>query len=356
MDRSEILRWLHEDDPERLEGLWARADAVRRQRVGDEVHLRGLIEFSNHCVRHCTYCGLRAPNRALRRCRMTAEEILAAARRAVGLGYGTVVLQSGEDHGVRAEWLADVIRRIKAETPLAVTLSVGERPEGDLAVWRDAGADRYLLRFETSDRALYDRIHPGLEGRRSDRIAILRTLDSLGYETGGGVMVGIPGQTYGSLADDVVLFRALDLDMVGLGPYVPHPATPLGQSADDLWAPPSRQVPSTSALMAHKMVALTRLACPLANLPSTTAVATVNATEGHELGLQRGANVVMPNVTPQPYRALYQIYPSKAGSRETAEESYQTVTRCIFALGRSIGKGPGASPNWLRRHQAVTAV
>ena len=160
---------------------------------------------------------------------MSADEILACARDAEAWGWGTVVLQSGEDYGLKTDWIADVVRRIKAETGLAVTLSFGERPEEDLAAWREAGADRYLLRFETSDDELYKLIHPDLPGRRSDRMEILRTLQRLGYEAGSGIMVGIPGQTYASVADDIDLFRGMDLDMIGIGPYISHPRDAAGR-------------------------------------------------------------------------------------------------------------------------------
>jgi len=350
MQHADILHWLRQHDPERLRPLWRRADRVRRTHVGDAVHLRGLLEISNHCTRRCAYCGLRAPNRSLPRYRMTADEILDACHTAVAFGYGTVVMQAGEDDGIGTPWLADLIREIKAATPLAVTLSLGERPDADLAAWRHAGADRYLLRFETSDRALYERIHPPRPGTRSDRIAILHTLARLGYEAGGGVMIGIPGQTYHTLADDILLFRTLDLDMIGVGPYIPHPHTPLAPQAD---TPHPDQVPHSSALMACKVLALTRILCPLTNLPSTTAVATVDGAQGHELGLQRGANVIMPNITPIQYSALYQIYPSKASSRETAEQTRATVRRRILALGRTIATGRGDSLNRLRRLAAA---
>ena len=153
MQRSEIVAWLRETNEARLEELWRRADLVRQQSVGGEVHLRGLIEISNHCIRLCGYCGLRFDNRELPRYRMTADEIMACVQEGVAFGYGTVVLQAGEDPGIRADWMADVVRRIKADSPLAVTLSLGERERDELALWREAGADRYLLRFETSNRA-----------------------------------------------------------------------------------------------------------------------------------------------------------------------------------------------------------
>ncbi len=339
MTRAEVLRWLREEDPAVLEALWARADAVRREHVGDEVHLRGLVEISNHCVRRCAYCGIRAGNRDLVRYRMTAEEIMACAGEAVALGYGTVVLQAGEDDGISRGWLADLVRRIKAESPLAVTLSLGERPDEDLAAWRDAGADRYLLRFETSDPALYQRIHPPLGGRPSDRFAVLTRLRELGYEVGSGVMVGIPGQSYGSLAADIARFAAMDLDMIGVGPFIPHPATPLGRGKGAVGSP-TGQVPNTG-LMACKVVALARLACPDANIPSTTALATLDPDHGHELGLARGANVVMPDLTPERYRALYDIYPGRALTRAGAVAAGHDIRSRIAAIGRAVGAGPG---------------
>src|SRR5512137_2481009 len=185
MRRDEILHWLLEHDETRLEKLWQQADRVRRENVGDEVHLRGLIEISNYCVRQCGYCGLRVGNKELERYRMSEEEILPCVDQAETYGYGTVVLQSGEDYGIETEWLSRIIRRIKKETRLAVTLSLGERPDEDLAACRQAGADRYLLRFETSDEDLYRSIHPSLPGRVSNRLAMLKTLKKLGYEAGG---------------------------------------------------------------------------------------------------------------------------------------------------------------------------
>jgi len=348
MDRPEVLAWLREGDPARLEELWRRADAARREGVGDEVHLRGLVELSSHCVRSCGYCGLRAPNAGLRRYRMSDAEVLECALKAEDFGYGTVVLQSGEDPGLDADRVAGLVRGIKVRTRLAVTLSLGERADDELEAWREAGADRYLLRFETSDERLYGLIHPDLPGRPSDRIAMLGRLRTMGYETGSGVMVGIPGQTLESLADDILLFRAFDLDMIGIGPYLPHPATPLGAGQ---WRRPvleDEQAPS-SAEMACKVLALARLACPRANIPSTTALATLDRENGRELGLRRGANVVMPNLTPPGCRELYEIYPSKACANETAENCRGCLETRLRSMGRIPGKGPGG-----RRHTLST--
>ncbi len=387
IDRPEVLDWLRASDEERLAVLWERADRARREHVGDVVHLRGLVEISSHCVRRCAYCGLHADNTALARYRMDDEQVLACARLAVRFGYGTLVLQGGEDYGLGAARVEALVRRLKAETPLAVTLSLGERPDDDTLRWRRAGADRYLLRFETGNRDLYARVHPALPGRASDRLGQLRRLREQGYEVGSGILIGLPGQSWDDLADDLMRFREVDLDMIGIGPYLPHPATPLGRVAlgvgdgglgaeelrsrrsphgtGDGLCPASepdgngdrtmpaplaadRQVPNDETTTL-KAVALTRLLCPQANIPSTTALATLDRAHGRELGLRRGANVVMPNLTPPEYRAAYEIYPGKAGVGETAEACEAGLQALLVALGRSAGSGRGDAPALHRR-------
>jgi len=363
MKRSDILFRLLEEDESRLDQLWAEADRVRHEHVGDEVHLRGLIELSNYCRRDCLYCGIRA-SRRIERYRMSEDEVLDSARLAVRLEYGTVVLQSGEDHGLTRDFITRLVRCIKTETGLAVTLSLGERSLDELKEWHAAGADRFLLKHETSDPDLFRRIHPNCGTEVSDRIALLKAAKEMGYEAGSGVMVGIPGQSFESLADDIMLFHKLDLEMIGCGPFVPHPDTPLGQvvipsepreearsldSSDSLEMTErgesrnlsvNPQVPATD-LMTTKVVALTRLVCPDANIPSTTALATVNKEHGRELGLTRGANVWMPNLTPLKYRALYEIYPGKAAVIDTAEQFHENLLATLERIGRRPGKGPG---------------
>ena len=341
MSLAEIERWLSESDPARLDELWRVADETRREHVGDEVQVRGLVEVSNHCARSCTYCGLRAENAGLARYRMSADEVLDCARRAVEAGWGTVVLQAGEDYGLTREWVADVVRAIKQETPLAVTLSLGERPREDMEAWRDAGADRYLLRFETSDPELYAKIHPALHPGEPDRIERLRWAKELGYEAGGGVMVGVPGQSHEMLARDIDLFRQMDLDMIGVGPYIPNPDAPMGCGELELPVLAEGQQVPADEMMSCKVVALTRVVRPDANLPSTTALATVNRQSGRKLGLQRGANVIMPNLTPAKYRDMYLIYPGKAGYRETATACRDSLVEFLASIGRTVGRGPG---------------
>ncbi|ABA88851.1 [FeFe]-hydrogenase maturation radical SAM domain iron-sulfur cluster-binding oxidoreductase HydE [Syntrophotalea carbinolica DSM 2380] len=337
MTKELILHWLKTTDARQVARLWKAADDVRRQYVGDDILLRGLLEFSNFCDRNCWYCGLRADNTTVERYRMSEDEILDCAHKGMRYGYGTIVLQSGEDYGMSAAWMENVIRRIKRETNLAITLSLGERAGAELSCWKTAGADRYLLRFETSNRSLYDQIHPRCGEKGGDRIALLKKLEELGYEVGSGVMVGIPGQTYEDLANDIELFRSLGLSMIGVGPYIPHTGTPLGYADKLMTVPDGEQVPCSEE-MPYRVIALTRLVCPSANIPTTTALATLNISYGRELGLSRGANIVMPNLTPKKYRPMYEIYPSKACIDETAADCRVCMHRRIASIGRTVGR------------------
>jgi biotin synthase len=223
---------LSAEDPEEDEALFQTADRVRQEKVGNEIHLRGIVEFSNICVQNCLYCGLRRDNRRLRRYRMTPGEIFDSARDAMERGLKTVVLQSGEDPWFTQDRLSGLIRRIKEETDLAITLSVGERPAEDYRAWKRAGADRYLLKQETASPALFARLRPGRT--LSERLDSLRALKELGYEVGSGNMVGLPGQTAKDLVSDIQLFKELDFDMIGIGPFIPHPSTPLADPPGDL--------------------------------------------------------------------------------------------------------------------------
>ena len=349
---EEIKAWLRCTDSVQLEELWLAADRLRHERVGDGVHFRGLVELSSYCRRNCLYCGIRASHQ-LTRYRMTKEEVLDSARTASMFGYGTIVIQTGEDPGVTKDFITDVIKEIKDRFGLAITLSLGERTQEEWIAWKEAGADRYLLRFETSNPRLFRMIHPGvgdttLSGDDLPRVAMLQTLRRIGYEIGSGVMVGIPGQSIEDLANDIDLFRKLDLDMIGCGPYLPHPATPLGRIAAgdaDVKSQydfvPAREPVDNSNSMAFKVIALTRLACPNANIPSTTAIATVDGQAGRMSGLLRGANVIMPNLTPTPYRMLYEIYPNKAAIFETAQQTHNLAVCQVKSIGRFLASGPG---------------
>ena len=204
--------------------IYAQADALRRETVGDVVHIRALLEFSNHCKRLCTYCGLNATDQKLSRFRMDPRDMIATAQEAARAGYRTIVLQSGEDPWYTPDRIGDIVKQIK-KTGMAITLSCGEFPEDVYQYWRDCGADRYLLKHETSDPALYASLHP--DSSLDARVACLRTLKKLGYETGGGFMIGLPRQTLSTIAGDLLLLQDIGCDMAGIGPFIPHPDTPL---------------------------------------------------------------------------------------------------------------------------------
>lgn len=340
MKPLEIEQWLREEDEDRLTSLWLQANQVRRRWVGDEIHLRGLVELSSYCRRGCHYCGLRAANHTLPRYRLYREEALDSVRRAVSLGYGTVVLQAGEDPVLDRTWISSLIREIKEVTGLVVTLSLGERTPEELAAWKAAGADRYFLRFETSNESLFRKVHPASPSAGADRLELLATARRLGYEIGSGLLVGLPGQSYGDLVRDIELLGEQDFDMVGMGPFIPHPETPLGREA----APCEDQVPSTS-LMTWKAIALARLSCPGANIPSTTALSCVEGAGGHRFALECGANILMLNLTPADKRDLYEIYPGK-GRTDTPEAADRATREMIGTLCREVGTGRGDAPRF----------
>ena len=338
--RGAAIRLLRAVGREQAE-LYALADEVRHEVVGDEVFVRGILEFSNVCARQCDYCGIRAENRKVRRYAMSADEILEAARHMPASGQTTVVLQSGESPAFGDRALGELIRRIKAETPLAVTLSVGARPGDVYRYWRDCGLDRFLIRFETSDAALYARLHP--DSTLEERLDCIRALQDLGVQAGSGFLVGVPGETVETLADNVLLCRTLELDMIGIGPFIAHPDTPLAGRGNAYASEPE---------MLFKALAVLRLFNPAAHIPATTAYDAFFPGEGRDLALQRGANVFMPNCTPVRYRKDYLLYPGKPCVDESAEQCSQCVLHRIRALGRTIGQGPGHS---LKHHRAERA-
>ncbi len=304
------------------EAIYEAANRVRQRYVGDEVHLRGIIEFSNFCIQNCLYCGLRKDNRAIPRYRMTLEEILETAKMVGSEGFRTVVLQSGEDPWFTRERVSFLIQRIKEHTGLTVTLSLGGRPYADYMAWRKAGADRYLLKYETSSPALFRRLRPGTE--LTDRLRALTWLRELGYEVGSGNMVGLPGQSDEDLVRDILVFRQYDFDMIGIGPFIVHPQTPLGSEENG-------RLERTL-----KVLAITRIVTRDANLPATTAAGVLDP-DGRRQAMLAGANVIMPDVTPPRDRQHYQIYPGKA----TAATNHQSLVEMISSLGRRIGRGSG---------------
>lgn len=316
--RDEIINILKDDS--KNDWLFSLADKIRHENVGDEVHLRGLIEFSNICKRTCKYCGLRCENTNIERYRIEPEEIILKAQKAVESGFKTIVLQSGEDNFFSKDVMCEIIRQIK-KMDVALTLSIGERSFEDYKAFRDSGADRYLIRIETTDRKLYSEMHPNMDF--DNRVNCLRDLKKLGYETGTGCLVGLPGQSLESLADDILFFKEIGADMVGIGPFISHPDTPL------------KDIQNGDFTLALKVMALTRILLKNINIPATTAMETLNP-QGRVIALQSGANVVMPNVTLSDFSSKYEIYPDKCSLSDRGE-----VEKIIKSIGRSVSDDYG---------------
>ena len=322
LDKSAIIELLTTAPTDEL---YRRADDVRREAVGDAVHLRGLIEFSNICRNDCLYCGIRRGNRQVQRYRMTDEELVETAKRAAALGFQTIVLQSGEDMHFDQARMCHIIEQIK-RLDVALTLSVGERDYEDYKAFREAGADRFLMRIETTDRDLYNRLNPGMSWER--RHECLLMIRDLGYELGSGIMVGLPGQTVESIADDLLYLKDIGIDMAGIGPFIPHPETPLAGEAGG------------TLEQALRTMAVMRLLMPVINIPATTAMESLHP-QGRIMALQAGANVVMPNVTEGEYRRLYELYPGKICVNDTPAHCRSCIGLKIRSIGRTIGQGRG---------------
>ncbi len=335
LSRDEIIQLLSLESDEDIARLVGAGDTVRRACCGDDVHIRALVEFSNVCARNCNYCGLRAGNAKVQRYRMERDEIIELAKHLYAKGLQTMVLQSGEDPYYTGEMIADIVRGIKNVTGMAVTLCVGERPYEDYKLWKEAGADRYLLRHETASRELYSFLHP--DSDFDNRMRCLRWLRELGFQVGAGCMVGSPGQTIEHMADDIEFFRDFQPDMAGIGPYIPHPDTPF------------KEYPSGTVNATLKMVALARIVTRNALLPATTAIGSIDEL-GREKALEAGADVVMPNYTPLKYRENYEIYPNKRCISEDPEHCHACMRLRVQSVGRTVSTSHGHS----RKRDACT--
>jgi biotin synthase len=346
MNTSKMLDWLSEKDPAKLEELFREARACAVRHVGPKVYFRGLIEFSNHCGKDCYYCGIRKSNPNVTRFSMDEGEILACALAAQEMNYGSIVLQSGErQDDVFIRFIEDILYKIKAATSgkLGITLSLGEQTADTYERWFKAGAHRYLLRIETSDPALYKRLHPedhSFEARRE----CLRALRSIGYQVGTGVMIGLPFQIHENLIDDILFFKNEDVDMIGMGPYVPHGDTPIVSADHDS---------DENLRLGLVMIALTRLVLKDVNIAAATALQTLDSS-GREKGVQAGANIIMPNITPTNYRKLYQLYDNKPCLDENARQCKSCLERRIRAAGAEVGYGEwGDSKHFLAKRKAA---
>lgn len=316
------------EDPEAAELLTQEAVRIRKKHYGDKVYIRGLIEFTNYCRNDCGYCGIRRGNLHARRYRLTKEEILECCARGYELGFRTFVLQGGEDRWFTDERMADIIRSVRVSYPdCAITLSIGERSCESYRLLKEAGADRYLLRHETADEEHYGKLHPS-EMSLAVRKMCLYDLKFLGYQVGAGFMVGSPGQTADCLAKDLLFLKELRPHMVGIGPFVPHHDTRFAQEK------------AGSVELTLFLLSVIRILLPKVLLPATTALGTMDP-QGREKGLQAGANVVMPNLSPQKNRKQYELYDNKICTGEEAAECLECLARRVEQAGYHLCSGRG---------------
>ncbi len=374
LERSDIITLLQCSDDE-APLLFHKAASVRDHQLGSRVYLRGLIEYSNICSKNCLYCGVRCANTLVERYTMTRDEVLEAAMTAYSLNLGSIAIQSGENSSATfVDTIEELVTAIRMMTDgrLGITLSLGEQSRETYRRWFDAGAHRYLLRIEASSRELYRRIHPDDERHSYQRrLNSLKAIQDTGYQTGTGVMIGLPYQSVENLADDIIFMRDFDIDMCGMGPYIEHADTPLaglagrerpgggreqgdeadrgggaqgggaqGGGADDLLRKRFN--------LSLRMIAVLRLVMKDINIVASTAMQTIDPA-GREKAVMCGANVVMPNLTPAQYREGYTIYAGKPGYREVDESDVSGLRRDLMP-GITIGLGEwGDTPHYARR-------
>ena len=320
---DDLLALITDESPDTEAYLARRADEVRRRWYGDKVYVRGLIEFTNYCKNDCYYCGIRRSNRCAERYRLDPDQILDCCRLGWELGYRTFVLQGGEDPWWTDEKICDLVAAIKKAHPdCAVTLSIGEKSRESYAAYRAAGADRYLLRHETANEEHYRFLHPEPLSC-ANRKRCLRDLKELGYQVGAGFMVGAPGQKPEHILEDLRFLQDLRPDMIGIGPFWPHHDTPFGSQ------------PPGSFQLTLRLLSILRLLFPKVLLPATTALGTIHP-RGRELGMQAGANVVMPNLSPADVREKYKLYENKICTGDEAAECRSCLERRMASVGYRV--------------------
>ncbi len=330
---EEFRRLLENRDKDTAEYLFEKARIRQRENFGNSVYLRGLIEFTNYCRNDCYYCGLRRSNRNCERYRLTEEQVLGCCRMGYGLDFRTFVLQGGEDMRYSDDDICRLVSRIKEEMPdCAVTLSIGEKEKESYRRYREAGADRYLLRHETADISLYRKLHPE-ELTFENRRRCLYDLKDLGFQVGAGMMVEAPYQTTESLVTDLLFLRELQPEMIGIGPFIPHHDTPFKDFA------------AGSMDLTLYLIGILRLMFPQGLIPATTALGTIDP-RGRELGILSGANVVMPNLSPSDVRAKYLLYDGKICTGDEAAECRSCMASRIESIGYEVVVSRGDAPGW----------
>jgi len=340
LGREELKEMLSLPDGAPSQALFERAYKVKLEHIGPKVFFRGLVEFSNVCEKNCYYCGIRRDNKETARYTMTSEEIVRAAVWAHESKYGSIVLQSGErTDKFFIDSVEKLLHDIKKATSgvLGVTICLGEQTEETYRRWFAAGAHRYLLRIETSNPELYKKLHPADHSFEA-RLACLKTLQRIGYQVGTGVMIGLPHQTLDDLAGDLLFFRDMDIDMIGMGPYIVHERTPLASEF-----PAFDQAKEAQLNLGLKMIASARILLTDVNIASTTALQALRD-DGRELGLKAGANVIMPNITDVKYRESYQLYQGKPCMNEDRGLCKGCLQRRIESIGETIAFNEWGDP------------
>lgn len=350
--KDDLLYLMNLSSPDDLELLYQKAYQIKEEQVGRKAYYRGLIEFSNICIKDCYYCGIRRSNSEVNRFSMTKEEILRSAKWAYENNYGSVTLQSGERKDQEfVQFISEVIAAIKKETngELGLTLCFGEQTKETYQKWFDDGAHRYLLRVETTNPELYRRIHPDDANHSLEkRINCLKELKSIGYQVGTGVMIGLPHQTREDLIHDILFFKEMDIDMIGMGPYAVHKNTPLGKETIECNLDTKEEKDKRFEL-GLKMIAITRLFLKDVNIAATTALQALNPL-GRELGLKAGANILMPIITLEDYRVKYQLYDDKPCINDSADKCKSCLTARVASVGDTVGFGEwGDSPHFGRK-------
>ncbi len=347
LSRDNIVFLLNLKNKDDIELLLNKAYQVKLDEVGRKVYYRGIIEFSNICDKDCYYCGIRKSNIESERFMLTEDNILNSAKFAYDNHYGSIVLQSGERSAPTfINFVENIVKNIKqiSNNKLGITLSAGEQSEDTFKRWFNAGAHRYLLRIETSNRELYKKLHPENHDFVS-RLNCLRSLKKCGYQVGTGVMIKLPYQTIEQLADDIIFFKNMDIDMIGMGPYLPHKSSPLTNMFPD--APDMDKLLELSL----KMIAITRIHLRNVNIAATTALQAIHP-KGREQGLLAGANIIMPNLTDTEYRAPYQLYDNKPCIDENSKMCSACLSNRINGIGETIGLDEwGDSPHFFNKRR-----
>ncbi|MEW6506187.1 MAG: [FeFe] hydrogenase H-cluster radical SAM maturase HydE [Bacteroidota bacterium] len=332
MNSTKIKNILLEADYSEIKRVFKEAKTVKQSTLGHDIYLRGLIELSNICTKDCLYCGIRKSNHSVNRYLMTKDEIIASAMFAFEKGFGSIVLQSGErDDENFVGFIENIVEEINYLTSqqLRITLSLGEQTTETYKRWFNSGAHRYLLRIETSNESLYNKIHP-TNHSYGNRVNCLSVLKEIGFQLGTGVMIGLPYQTITDLVNDILFFKEMDIDMIGMGPFIEHSHTPL-------FGQPVYIANSHSQLLelSLKMIAATRIFLPKINIAATTALQALDPL-GREKGINAGANVIMPNISPPQYREDYLLYEDKPCVNDLANDCFDCVIKRIEFTGQKV--------------------